>query len=114
MEGGGAAAGEAYAWAIENPDNVSCIYAENPVLRSLMSKKPLLENLSSLAKAGVPLVHVCGTLDPFLDSQTRVIEKRYRDLSAQITVIINDRAGHFQPVAKDTETVVNLVLSLLK
>jgi hypothetical protein len=26
MEGAGAAAGEAYAWAIENPDKVSCIY----------------------------------------------------------------------------------------
>ena len=39
MEGAGTAAGEAYAWAIENPDKVSCIYGENPALRSLMSKK---------------------------------------------------------------------------
>ena len=30
MEGAGTSAGEAYAWAIENPDKVSCIYGENP------------------------------------------------------------------------------------
>ena len=30
MEGAGGGAGEAYAWAIENPDKVSCVYAENP------------------------------------------------------------------------------------
>ena len=57
-----ACGGEVYAWAIENPDKVSCVYAENPVLRSHMSKKPLLENLAPLAKAGVPLLHVCGIL----------------------------------------------------
>ena len=30
LEGAGGAAGEAYAWAIANPDKVSCIYGENP------------------------------------------------------------------------------------
>ena len=30
MEGDGGAAGEAYAWAIANPDKVSCIYGEDP------------------------------------------------------------------------------------
>ena len=43
MEGAGGAAGEAYAWAVENPDKVSCIYGENPVLRSHMSKKQPLD-----------------------------------------------------------------------
>ena len=47
-------AGEAYAWATENPDKVSCIYAENPLLRSKMSKTPPLEGFTRLAKAGVP------------------------------------------------------------
>ena len=70
LEGAGTAAGEAYAWAIENPDKVSCIYGENPVLRSLMSKTPPLDHLAPLAKAGVPLIHVCGSLDPWLDDQT--------------------------------------------
>ena len=47
MEGAGTAAGEAYAWAIENPDKVSCIYGENPALRSLMAKAPPLDHLAA-------------------------------------------------------------------
>ena len=66
LEGAGGAAGEAYAWAIANPDKVSCIYAENPVLRCTMTKAQPLDNLAVLAKAGVPLLHVCGSLDPML------------------------------------------------
>src|SRR5205814_7689618 len=59
LEGAGGAAGEAYAWAIANPDKVSCIYGENPVLRSNLSKEQPLDNLAPLAKADVPLLHVC-------------------------------------------------------
>jgi pimeloyl-ACP methyl ester carboxylesterase len=39
MEGTGARAGEVYAWAIANPDKVSCLYARNPSLRSLMASR---------------------------------------------------------------------------
>jgi len=83
MEGAGTAAGEAYAWAIENPDKVSCIYGENPSLHSLMSKTPPIDNLAPLARAGVPLIHVCGSLDPWLNDQTRVVEKRYKETRRQ-------------------------------
>jgi pimeloyl-ACP methyl ester carboxylesterase len=108
MEGTGRAAGDVYAWAIQNPDKVSCIYAENPVLRSTMSKEPLLENLAPLAKAGVPLLHVCGSLDPALDENTRVLEKRYKELGGRLDLIIKEGKGHFlQPV--DSKTVVDFV-----
>jgi hypothetical protein len=50
LEGAGEAAGEAYAWAIENPDKVACVYGENPVLRSHMAKTPPLDNLAPLAR----------------------------------------------------------------
>ena len=101
LEGAGTAAGEAYAWAIANPDKVSCIYGENPALHSLMSKTPPLDNLAVLAKAGVPLIHVCGSLDPWLNDQTRVVEKRYKELGGPITVIINEGEGHFPLAPKD-------------
>src|ERR1700681_96038 len=39
FKGTGAMAGEAYAWAVANPDKVSCIYARNPLLKSLMAGK---------------------------------------------------------------------------
>ena len=110
MEGAGRAAGEAYAWAIENPEKVSCIYAENPVLRSFMSKVPLLENLAPLAKAGVPLLHVCGALDPALADQTRAVEKRYKELGGAITVIVKEGEGHYPLAPKDPKPVVDFII----
>jgi pimeloyl-ACP methyl ester carboxylesterase len=109
MEGAGGAAGDAYAWAIENPDKVSYIYGENPVLRSRMSRTPPLDNLAPLAKAGVPLLHVCGGLDPQLDGNTRVVEKRYRELGGQITVIVKEGEGHFPTAPKDVKPVVDFI-----
>ncbi|HEV8607248.1 MAG TPA: hypothetical protein VGQ99_18050 [Tepidisphaeraceae bacterium] len=108
MEGTGRAAGDVYAWAIGNPDKVSCIYAENPVFRSTMSNAPLLENLAPLAQAGVPLLHFCGSLDPALDENTRVLEKCYKELGGRLDLIIKEDKGHFiQPV--DPKTVVDFI-----
>jgi pimeloyl-ACP methyl ester carboxylesterase len=114
MAGAGGAAGEAYAWAIENPENVSCIYAENPVLRGSMSKAPALDNLAPLAKAGVPILHVCGSLDPRLNDHTRVLEKRYKELGGQITVIVKEGEGHFPSAPRDISMVVKFIVDNTK
>jgi hypothetical protein len=99
MEGTGTAAGEAYAWAVENADKVACIVGRNPALRSLMSKASPLENLSPLAKAGVPLLHVCDKTDPWFNEQTKIVEQRYRGLGGEITVIVsaNDARSPLPP-----------------
>ena len=109
LEGAGRAAGEAYAWAIANPGKVSCIYAENPVLHSFMSKAPLLENLAPLAAAKIPLVHVCGSLDPALENQTRVIEKRYKELGGKITVILQQGIAHYPLSPADPGSAVEAI-----
>lgn len=110
MEGAGGAAGDAYAWAIENPDKVACLYAENPVLRSKMSKTLPLDNLAPLAKAGVPLLHVCGSLDPWLDSQTRMVEKLYKKLGGKITVIVKEGEGHYPLAPKVAQPIVDFIM----
>ncbi len=114
LEGPGTSAGEAYAWAIENPDKVSCIYAENPALRTLMTKSRPIDHLEPLAKAGVPLIHVCGSLDPWLDGQTRVVEKRYKELGGKITVILKEGEGHFPLAPKDPQAVVDLLTTIVQ
>jgi len=113
MEGTGTAAGEAYAWAIENPDKVACIVGRNPALRSLMSKTSPLENLSPLAKAGVPLLHVCDRTDPWFEEQTKVIEQRYKELGGEITVIINENDRRY-PLAADRSRVVDFIVGKIK
>jgi pimeloyl-ACP methyl ester carboxylesterase len=110
MAGAGGAAGEAYAWAVENADKVSCIYAENPILRSHMTKAQPLDRLAVLASAGVPLLHVCGSRDPWLDGQTRVLERRYRDLGGRIAVFVEDGKGHYPTAPKDPKPVVDFIL----
>ena len=111
MEGAGMAAGEAYAWAIENPDKVSCIYSENPVLRSNLSKKQPLDNLAPLANARVPILHVCGSHDPWLNDQTRVAESRYKELGGKITVIVKEGEGHYPLAPKDPQSVVDFIVT---
>jgi hypothetical protein len=110
MEGAGAAAGVAYAWAIENPGNVSCIYGENPVLRDAMSRKSMVDNLAPLAKAGVPLIHVCGSLDPAINDNTRVVEANYKKLGGKISVIVKDGEGHYPLAPSDTSPVVDMIV----
>jgi hypothetical protein len=110
LEGTGAAAGEAYAWAIANPDKVSCIYAENPVLSATMTKAQPLDNLDVLAKAGVPLLHVCGSLDPNRESQTLAASKRYEQLGRHMTVLTQEGQGHFLSSPRDPAPAVAFIL----
>ena len=59
----------AYTWATANPDKVSCIYADNPGVNPDVLKK-----LGDLAAADVPLLHVCGSIDPLLGRSSGAIE----------------------------------------
>jgi hypothetical protein len=110
LAGAGGAAGEAYAWAVENPDKVACLYAENPILRTRMTKAQPLDRLDVLAKAGVSVLHVCGSLDPWLDSQTRALEKRYEQLGGRVTVIVEVGKGHFPTAPRDPKPVVEFIV----
>ena len=114
MEGTGTAAGEAYAWAIENADKVACIVGRNPALRSLMSKTSPLENLGSLAKAGVPLLHVCDKTDPWFNDQTKVVEQRYKELGGEIAVIINENDARYPLAVADQTRVVDFIVGNTK
>ena len=114
LKGIGPKAGEAYAWAVANPDKVFSIYARNPLMKSLMAKEAKqqqpIDNLAALAKAGVPVLHDCGALDPWLESQTRVVEKRYKELGGKITVIVREGEGHFPLSPKDPKSAVDFII----
>ncbi len=99
-----------YAWAIENPDKVSCVYAENPRMRSALAKSQPLDNLAPLAKANVPLLHVCGTLDPWFKDNTLEVEKRYKQLGGKIQVIVKKGVGHTPLATDDPAPVVDFIV----
>ena len=110
LEGTGGGAGAVYAWAIDNPDKVSCIYAENPILHTGNVSTQPIDNLAPLAKAGIPLLHVCGSLDPAFDDQTRVAQKRYKELGGDFKLIILEGQGHFLSAQRDVKPAVDFIL----
>jgi hypothetical protein len=110
LEGTGAAAGEAYAWAILNTRKVSAIFSINPVLRSLQSKTIISDSLNLLANENIVLVNVCGALDPWFKENTQVVEKRYNQLGGKIKVILHEGQGHFVSGTDDPDKVVDYIL----
>lgn len=114
LEGCGGAGGDAYAWAIANPEKTACIYTENPTLRSKMASTPILENLAPLAKAGVPIMHVCGSLDPYFNDQTQAAEKRYQALGGSFTVVVQEGIAHYPLSPQNPKGVVDFIKACVR
>ncbi len=71
-----------------------------------------INNLKPLADAGVPLLHVVGDADavvPVLEN-TAILEKRYRELGGEITVIHKEGIGHHPHSLKDPASIVEFIL----
>ena len=75
-----------------------------------------VDNLESLAKAGVPLLHVCGAADTVVpvSENTAVLEKRYKALGGSIKVILKDGVGHHPHSLKDPKPIVDFILKHTK
>ncbi|NUQ64190.1 MAG: prolyl oligopeptidase family serine peptidase [Pirellulales bacterium] len=71
-----------------------------------------IDNLEPLAKAGIPLLHVCGDADEVvpIEENTRILEQRYRQLGGSITVIVKPGVGHHPPSLKDPAPIVEFIL----
>ncbi len=76
-----------------------------------MSKTPPIDNLGPLAKAGVPILHVCGGLDPWLEGQTRVAEARYKELGGWMRVIVIEGVGHHLGGLRDSRPIVDFIVA---
>jgi pimeloyl-ACP methyl ester carboxylesterase len=71
-----------------------------------------IDNLEPLAKAGIPLLHVCGDADDVvpLDENTGIVEQRYKKLGGSITVILKHGVGHHPHSLQDPTPIVEFVL----
>jgi len=71
-----------------------------------------VDNLGPLAKAKIPLLHVCGDADDVvpIDENTRLVEARYKALGGEITVIAKAGVGHHPHSLKDPAPIVDFVL----
>lgn len=71
-----------------------------------------IDELEPLARAGVPLLHVCGDADEVvpINENTRVLEQRYRQIGGAITVIVKPGVGHHPHSLKDPAPIVEFIL----
>jgi pimeloyl-ACP methyl ester carboxylesterase len=71
-----------------------------------------VDRLEPLAKARVPLLHVCGDADDVvpLAENTGLLEARYKALGGEITVIVKPGVGHHPHSLKDPAPIVEFVL----
>ena len=98
-----------YMWAVAHPDKVSCIYADNPGGNS-----GNLANLEGLAKNGVPLLHVCGSIDPILGKYSTPIENIYQQFGGRISVMIKDGYGHHPHSLPDAAPIADFIEQSVK
>lgn len=125
-------------WAIQNTDKVACIYIDAPVCnvfswpgrKNVQLWNDLLEewnltdeemnsfkgnpidNLAPLAKAGIPIISVCGDSDqtvPFKDNMN-VVRSRYAALGGQVELIIKPGVDHHPHSLENPEPVVDFIL----
>lgn len=70
-------------------------------------------NCTNLAKAGVPVLHVCGAADSIVpvDENTYVLEKAYKEAGGDITIIVKEGIGHHPHSLKDPAPIVRFILS---
>lgn len=71
-----------------------------------------VDRAASLAKAGVPVISVCGDADQVvpLAENTAVLEKRFRENGGTIEVIIKPGVDHHPHSLKDPKPVVDFLL----
>jgi len=76
-------------------------YDQNPV-----------DNLAPLAAARIPILHVYGDADELVpwEENTGVLEKRYKQLGGEITLIAKSGCGHHPHGLEDPKPIVDFIL----
>jgi len=71
-----------------------------------------VDQLKPLAKAGIPMLHVCGDADDVvpMEENARVVERRYRALGGPIRVIAKPGGGHHPHSLRDPAPIVGFIL----
>ena len=71
-----------------------------------------IDNLASLARLRVPIIHVCGTADEVVPvaENTAIAASRYSELGGEMTVILKGGAGHHPHGLEIPTPVVEFIL----
>ena len=132
----------AFNFAVAHPTRVAALYLDAPVLdirswpgrnrdskewtecleayglteASLAGLRGPLDRVVTVAKAGVPIIAVCGDADqtvPFAEN-TALLEKKYREAGGTIEVILKPGIDHHPHSLKDPTPIVDFLLKNAK
>jgi sialidase-1 len=72
-----------------------------------------IDNLEPLARAVVPVLHVCGTADTVvpMPENSDIVEQRYKKLGGKITAIRKPGMDHHPHSLKDPKPIVDFILT---
>lgn len=75
-----------------------------------------VDNLAPLAKANIPLLHICGADDDVvpISENSLLVEKRYKELGGSFTLISKPNCGHHPHSLPDPTPIVEFVLKHTK
>lgn len=133
----------AFNFAVAHPKHVAALYLDAPVLdirswpgRIRGSKEWTeclaaynlteetvatykggpLDHIEAVAKAGIPIIAVCGDADATvpLAENTAILEKRYRELGGNIQVILKPGGDHHPHSLKDPAPIVDFLVKNAK
>ena len=129
---------DAYNWASENTDKVSCIYADAPVcdIKSWPGKDSKehwdkclnaygltnetvknfkgipIYNCKRIAEAKIPVLHVCGDQDtvvPMAENTYKLAEV-FRKAGGEMEIIVKKGVGHHPHCLTDPTPIVSFIL----
>jgi len=74
--------------------------------------KDPIDNLEPMAKAGIPILHVCGDIDDVvpMSENSDVVEKRYKELGGSIEVIVKKNCNHHPHSLVDPAPIVDFIV----
>ena len=93
-----------FSWGTANPDKVSCIYADNPGM-----ERQAFQRLGDLARADVPVLEICGTIDPNLGQYTSAIEAIYQQLGGRISMMFKEGYAHHPHSLRNPKPIADFI-----
>lgn len=98
-----------FTWATTHPDKVSCIYADNSG-----GNEEMMGKIGALVKADVPIMLVCGTIDPILSKFSLPIESIYQNSGGRVSMILKEGAGHHPHSLHDPTPMADFIEQSVK
>ncbi|HUP79330.1 MAG TPA: prolyl oligopeptidase family serine peptidase, partial [Pirellula sp.] len=89
------------------------VYEFNNDEEATKSKLNPIHQIESLAKAKIPLLHVCGATDDVvpIEENSLLVQQRYQALGGSMTVISKPHCNHHPHSLEDPTRIVNFVLT---